>query len=116
MKRIILSIVIPSVVFLLFILFVSLEFGAGGLVGFFSGNLQCDVSFGPISTQHPCGYIEFLSDVLYLAYIFFINGWWAIVIGAMIVLYAGLGFIKKYWWIAIILVIIALIYFAQAYM
>lgn len=88
---------------------------SGGWGVFFSGNLQCDISFGPISNQHQCGYGEFFSETLYLAYGFFISGWWAIVISAMILIYGGLKFIKKFWWIAVIAAIAVIIYFLQAY-
>ena len=96
MKRIILSVSIPLIVFFLFIFWISVIF-LGGWTVFFSGNLQCDISFGPASNQHPCGYKEFLSETLYIAYGFFISGWWALVVGAMILIYGGLKFIKNIW-------------------
>ncbi|MDO8569541.1 MAG: hypothetical protein Q7R89_02070 [bacterium] len=116
MKRIFLSVSIPLIIFSFFILWISLMF-SGGWAGFFSGNIQCDVSFGPedLSNQHSCGYIEFFSDTLYLAYVFLISGWWAIVIGVMVLIYGGSRFIKKYWWISILIAIAFILYFLQAY-
>lgn len=119
MKRILLSISIPLIVFLFFILSFSLAFSTGGWTGFLSGNLQCDVSFVE-STERQCGYVEFLSDTLYLAYGFFIGGWWIILFGTIIIFYGSLlygifGLIKRFWWVAVIVAIVILLYFIQAY-
>lgn len=96
MKRVLLSILVPLVIFLLFILWISLTF-SGGWTGFFSGNLQCDAGIAIENpNQHECGYMEFFSETLYFAYGFFISGWWVIVVGAMILIYGGAKFMKNF--------------------
>lgn len=95
MRHIVLSVAIPLIIFYAFIFLTLLAF-SGGWSSFLEGNFQCDVNFGSesFSMQHRCGYAEFFSETVELAYGFFISGWWIAIIGAAVVMYGGFYFIK----------------------
>lgn len=89
-----LSVAIPLLVFFLFVFRLSVAI-SGGWIAFVDGNFQCDVTFGPISIQHTCGYAEFLFGVVRLGYAFLTSGWWLVVAGGAVITYGLLRLFER---------------------